>query len=623
MKPHAGRYRAANGGPGTLDLRLELFPRADRHGSEGILSGDLMLGARTISFMTASRNGKPGVVFTDRRGGAQVEANVRFGPTNFQTGTWGTVTLHLTSTERGRVRVRCPNGSSACDVTRDIRFRDKYFRDLILELDRVATASLPGAVEWKGSKRDLAGVFRSAGFKVRVLRGGAKVPDERDAWTDGELHEAMVRWRRRRLDPWSAYVLLASRYDEDTRDGFTVGIMFDAERRPSDPPREGCAVFVESLRDVLGTVRATPTFRREMLITTAHEIGHALNLLHSFDKGRPGSPSIMNYPEMYTGGEDAYYRAFHFAFDSAELIHLRHHSREVTEPGNPQGVEFASYNFLRRPARGSANRAAQRAHETATSLVLALELATRRLLTSEPIYGRVTLRYKPSTGAPRTLRLLTSLDWASGQLAVEVREIKRGPWRTLRAPLRRCRRLQPRSLLRGATLGSELALIASRSGDIFRRPGKYELRLGLVVRRGAQEIVLRSAGRRLTVRKARSRRERGLVRLFRRRDLKQFLVLRGGGLPAAARQAASRVLAIGPGLPAAHLSALALASDQLSLPPAGLASPRPAARVVRGNCETLLGRVAGSKRAALFLGGSINRLRRRMRRSAHNRSEPR
>ena len=85
------------------------------------------------------------------------------------------------------------------------------------------------------------------------------------------------------------------------------------------------------------------------MFTLVHEIGHALNLLHSFDKGRPSALSWMNYPHLFPLGTEAgpghngtseFWAAFEQTFDELELRHLRHATPREIRSG---GFEFGVY----------------------------------------------------------------------------------------------------------------------------------------------------------------------------------------------------------------------------------------------------------------------------------------
>ena len=120
------------------------------------------------------------------------------------------------------------------------------------------------------------------------------------------------------LPQWRVWLLVASAHDQGYR-----GIMFDA----SDAfQRQGCAVFYDAIQG------ADPASQRAALRTYVHELGHAFNLLHSWQKDLADPPaplganqgfadlSWMNYPQNYlpqgggAGGTAAYWADFQFQF---------------------------------------------------------------------------------------------------------------------------------------------------------------------------------------------------------------------------------------------------------------------------------------------------------------------
>jgi hypothetical protein len=79
-------------------------------------------------------------------------------------------------------------------------------------------------------------------------------------------------------------LILADRYQPS---GETLGLMFDVGFNPTGVtpvrpeftaiPREGCAIFLNAIRDIRGT---QDQYRREVLFTAIHELGHVFNLWH-------------------------------------------------------------------------------------------------------------------------------------------------------------------------------------------------------------------------------------------------------------------------------------------------------------------------------------------------------
>nr|BFE87905.1 hypothetical protein GCM10020093_105060 [Planobispora longispora] len=160
-------------------------------------------------------------------------------------------------------------------------------------------------------------------------------------WDDAELHNAMVQHfsGHANAPQWKVWMLVASAHTGGYR-----GIMFDYNDASQ---RQGAAVFYDAIKG------DTPQSQRAQLRTYVHEIGHAFNLLHSWQKNlavppQPLGPnggfadlSWMNYVQNYrpvsgAGGEAAYWAAFPFQFTDSELVHLRHGNyRDVIMGANP------------------------------------------------------------------------------------------------------------------------------------------------------------------------------------------------------------------------------------------------------------------------------------------------
>ena len=141
---------------------------------------------------------------------------------------------------------------------------------------------------------------------------------------------------------WRVWMLVATAHDDGYR-----GIMFDY----SDAfQRQGAAVFWNAIQG------EDANSQRAALRAYVHELGHAFNLLHSWQKhladppaplgpnGGLGELSWMNYAWKYQptppapGGEGAYWSSFPFQFSDNELVHLRHGAyKNVIMGANPFG----------------------------------------------------------------------------------------------------------------------------------------------------------------------------------------------------------------------------------------------------------------------------------------------
>ena len=97
-------------------------------------------------------------------------------------------------------------------------------------------------------------------------------------WTDAELHAAMVAnfslWAN--VPQWKVWLLVATEHV-----GAYRGIMFDYT---DTHQRQGCAVFYNAIAG------SAPYDQRAQLRTYVHEIGHAFNLLHSWQKNLADPP---------------------------------------------------------------------------------------------------------------------------------------------------------------------------------------------------------------------------------------------------------------------------------------------------------------------------------------------
>ncbi len=244
-----------------------------------------------------------------------------------------------------------PGASYLCN------FGSRYFRTVQWEQDSVAgavpfvsygTGSLPQPAGSPARILTVSKAFAEAGIALQeagtpnVIPVSAAGPGVSPSWSDSELHNAMTGHFSLHSDQpqWRVWMLVATTHDQGAR-----GIMFDY----SDAfQRQGAAVFYDAIK---GT---SADAQRAQLRTYVHELGHAFNLLHSWDKGFADPPqplgpngglgdlSWMNYAWKYQppppapGGESAYWASFPFQFTNNELAHLRHgFLRNVIMGANP------------------------------------------------------------------------------------------------------------------------------------------------------------------------------------------------------------------------------------------------------------------------------------------------
>jgi hypothetical protein len=192
----------------------------------------------------------------------------------------------------------------------------------------------------------LATVYERAGFQVTMSPNITEIPvadaGANGTWSDNEMHNAMVAYWSRFADrpQWAMWVLFAAQHDT----GYSLGgVMFD-DIGPNH--RQGTSIFTNSFIQDAPQADANPAAWRQRMVfwTAIHEMGHAFNLAHSWQKAlgdpwiplanQPEARSFMNYPFRVTGGEAAFFSDFRFRFTDEELLFMRHAPRRFVQMGN-------------------------------------------------------------------------------------------------------------------------------------------------------------------------------------------------------------------------------------------------------------------------------------------------
>ncbi|GAA3619232.1 hypothetical protein GCM10022419_126030 [Nonomuraea rosea] len=331
--PAAGRFSGI-----ADDVRLDL--RVDLEGTLPVVSGDLftvsdgsyynsfVLDADQAVTLPATVTGIAKYAVTTGRTLVSVEVDT-LAP-------GGTATLTRSA----------PDGTNLTTFT--CSYVSRFLRTIDFEIDYVAgtepvtqyaTTDHPRPPGLAKRIMTAQAAFADAGVELRT----AGIPNEVSLegaganlqWSDAELHAAMVSQfsLHRDTQQWKLWGFIANRYGEADEVSTTDGIMFDYLGESFQ--RQGLAIFYDTAK------RFGYTGKREGLFSWTHEIGHALNLLHSWQKDPPellgpleghGDLSFMNYADEYWGGPDgqdgdreaAFYNAFTWTFTAAELRHIRH-----------------------------------------------------------------------------------------------------------------------------------------------------------------------------------------------------------------------------------------------------------------------------------------------------------
>lgn len=317
-------------------------------------------------------------------------------------------------------------------------------------------------------------VYERAGFHVQTA-GASSVAlsgaGANQAWNDTEMHDAMqAAWSRNaNRAQWAMWVFFANRYeDPDTGqpDPGMGGIMFDSIGRE----RQGTAIFYDSFisEPPPGDPNAAAHVARMRFWTAVHEMGHAFNLLHSWQKalGTPWLPlanepearSFMNYPYRVTGKVPAFFADFEYRFTAEELLFLRHAPRQFVQMGN---AAFASSHGFEQ-ARVSPD----------PDLALVIRFNRPRPLFEfmEPVVAEVKL-----TNVSRSPRVVDQTLLANlHELSIMVRK-DGGEAREYHGFATCCREARPVVLQPGDSLYNSVYLAAGANGVDLAEPGYYTL----------------------------------------------------------------------------------------------------------------------------------------------------
>ncbi|WP_113703332.1 hypothetical protein [Nonomuraea lactucae] len=386
------------------------------------------------------------------------------------------------------VSVTISAGSGTAEIagrSYPVSFASPHFRHVLLEQDAVAgtvpfasyhTGTLPGPANPAARELSVTAAYAEAGIGLTLAEPGVIPADGSGtdlAWDDAELHHAMTRQFSQFGDAvaWRVWLLVASRHVGGFR-----GIMFDYNDAHQ---RQGAAVFYDAIRG------DTPQAQRAQLRTYVHELGHAFNLLHSWQKhlasppqplgpdGGFGDLSWMNYVQNYRpGGESGYWAAFPFQFSDAELVHLRHgFYRDVAMGANAFGTGAAEITPFELPV------------EDASGLLLEVR-AKEWFGFGEPVVVELKLSV---TGEPRTTHGHLHPDTEFTQICVTQ---PNGRTVLYRPMMRHCVdtadevRLDAANpaVYRSAYIGH------GRDGHYFQQPGEYHVRAQYVAADGSRIV---------------------------------------------------------------------------------------------------------------------------------------
>lgn len=332
--PRDGRYEGGNS-----DLFVEL--RLDASGFKAVSADlyrthpggrDYVASTRSAPGSTFAADGDPVAAFWQDSLGATTLGTIRVEPSGQADHVLVTFTLEQ------RLNGLPPRTDLVVVAAR----AGDELRRLGVELETEEGIALPGAVEFDGQELTFRECLGRAGFAVHNAGLATPVPaplngkwELSNAFT--VLQDLMHASAQASLTApsWELHLLMLG---TSSMEGL-LGVMFDSG---DVLPRQGAAVFATEIRNRVGAADAD----RKTIQTTVHELGHALNLAHRFERvvGRADSTSFMNYDWRFLGGNqrEEYWRRFSFTFDADELEFLHHAPRSALVPG---GADFHTVNY--------------------------------------------------------------------------------------------------------------------------------------------------------------------------------------------------------------------------------------------------------------------------------------
>ncbi len=472
--PVSGRYEAVASQVPAPPLPL---PRArgtlsldvDRDDPQQVASGTLTAGLKgRVHWIAKLRAVRPGVwqgaiIYRDVLG------------TAFP---YGAVEVRVNAAGGTRTAiVKFTAGAGSQPLVIPYRWVSPYFRQAEFEYDHVAgispvteidpTAHPNHPADLHSEKLSIEAFYRRAGIDARLSPNPSAVPiggaGANVTWSDAEMHDAMqAYWSRFANKPqWALWVFFANQHDTGPSLG---GIMFDSIG-PND--RQGTALFYNSFISQAPAGDQSPSewVKRMRYWTAVHEMGHAFNLAHSWQKslGTPWIPlqdepearSPMNYPYRVAGGERTFFADFRYRFSDPELLFLRHAPERFVEMGYADWFDHHAFEQAAAPVPG-----------------LTLELRTRPARKTFEFLEAIVLELKLTNGSDQPLlvpdRVLQKLE-----AMTFVVKRKGAPARQLVPCARRCLESRVRALAPGASIYDSVFVSFGRDGWLVDEPGDY------------------------------------------------------------------------------------------------------------------------------------------------------
>jgi hypothetical protein len=400
------------------------------------------------------------------------------------------------------------------------------FRTLGLEIEVEEGVDPLASVAFGDRTVTVEDALAAAGFETLTTGIRDSVPRNDAGWEMAQLHTLMSDLSQTSLlqRRWELHLLMLSKSD---RPGL-LGVMFDS----SDAlQRQGCAVFASEIRGIAGI-----DTDRKLLQTTVHELGHALNLAHRFERvvGRADSTSFMNYDWRYRGGNRSseFWNRFQYTFDGDELEFLRHAPLPPLIPG---GAAFHSVPYWS-DGNGGYSPYVPEVPLAGWELRLTPPPTGGLFRFAEPVLLEVELTNRSGQGVtiPKFI-----LDPKAGFIEIVIRRVHAGVFGpgngqsvSFAPAMQRCFEWDSADQLflqNGQSLSDNVNLTFGSGGFAFAEPGTYEVTALLVLfdEPGQRELIAKSNTLRLRIGAPRTDEEERDAMQFFTDEVGLYLVLGG------------------------------------------------------------------------------------------------
>ena len=397
------------------------------------------------------------------------------------------VTVHKTPFGIAQTATVIFSGGGVADRVHSYLYVSRYFHPVEFEFDtlegsapvaEIHTGAHPNRpVTVEAETLSIEKIFRRAGFNVSKSGGDGAIPAAAtgaDAlWSDMEMHDAMqAYWSRfSNKAPWAMWVLAAAQHESGSD---LCGIMFD-DIGPNR--RQGTALFNDSfIKDApAGDPNPAAWTARNRFWTACHEMGHAFNLAHSWQKSlgmpwipladEPAALSFMNYYFLHPGGEPAFFADFEYRFSDQELLFMRHAPDRAAAIGN---ADWFDHHGFRQAA-------------VAPQPPLRLELRANRARPAFEFLEPVVLELKLTNHSDRPVLVDEGVLDGGDDMTVVIKRDGR-PARQWVPYARYCRKATQCTLEPGQSIYQSLFAAAGRNGWDLAEPGRYDVQVALHLR---------------------------------------------------------------------------------------------------------------------------------------------